>query len=152
VPETVERCVKSVRPDLRHNYSEASRLLDPGIPGEIFDLYEGMCQEAGWRAPRGGGVLDEMPYRGSESDQRVKQLEQQVAQLRAEGEARGAEIDRLRTDLRTRDERIACCLTELEELHRNQAAIHASTSWRVTAPLRAAFGWVGGLVHGPGGG
>ncbi len=64
-------------------------------------------------------------------DEHIETREHLQADLRGHGQA-----------LRNAGEEIATLRTELENRRREVAELHQSWSWRLTAPLRAALGWL----------
>jgi hypothetical protein len=120
-PEMLDKCASLARGDLRHNRAYAHQLLDPSIPEGIYELYAGLCEEAGWHRTS-DGVLEDMPYNGA--GDRNRALQEQVV--------------RLTSELEDREQVLANCQLQLQLLTREMDALHSCTSWHVTAPLRYA--------------
>ncbi|GAC1345973.1 MAG: hypothetical protein NVSMB18_26890 [Acetobacteraceae bacterium] len=80
------------------------------------------------------------------SERRVRALEVSRAELRAEAQAARAELDAVRADLLSLHARLEAQQRQREEIERRAAdleqelaAVHRSTSWRLTGPLRGLF-------------
>lgn len=74
----------------------------------------------------------------SNTQRRAARTEAALAETRALAEQQAAEIETLTAARRWQDRKLRTASKVLSQIRREQAALLASTSWRVTAPLRAA--------------
>ncbi|MEM1867462.1 MAG: FkbM family methyltransferase [Thermosphaera sp.] len=90
------------------------------------------------RDQRIGELITQVSFR----DEQIKALEAQLTEVRAKAEAERADfvqqVRLLQAELNKRDQRIGELSKQVEELNRWLQAVYASTSWRITAPLRWA--------------
>jgi hypothetical protein len=76
---------------------------------------------------------------------RITVLAPSLARALEERAAVTAKVDRVRAD-RDREHERDRLILQAAELQRQIGALRSSWSWRITAPLRRAYGWVRGTA------
>jgi hypothetical protein len=112
-------------------------LADAGLQPVVHDLDNHISPFHEWprgavqRDPHGGAPLPPGPTaRIAELDRQIAELQQQVATLQGEAAA-------LRAQTEVAEAAATSTRSERDELAQQVAELHASTSWRVTRPLRS---------------
>jgi hypothetical protein len=132
----------------RYYVADEKRELDPAFayPPNVFDSYI-RASEASTRdalgALQGEAValrhnVEHLQAENSRREQALVEYRRAVAQALARETQDRAELGRMHKEVELRDTEVARLNAEVAGLHERIRAMHLSTSWRITRPLRGA--------------